>query len=131
MEYSIPAEYGPQCLKEVLDTIKNKDIDVIFPLEYRYVKGDDIWLSPFYGRDSCAISCHNFHDKDYKEYFAAVEPIFWKYDGRPHWGKINTLKHKDLMARFPRMRDFLEVRRAFDPDGKFLNSYLKQAFGLS
>jgi len=128
MEYSIPAELGPKCLKEILDVIKEKDIDVIFPLEYRYVKGDDIWLSPFYGRDSCSISCHNFHDLDYKKYFALVEPILLKYDGRPHWGKINTLGHNELMARFPRMKDFLEVRKEIDPEGKFLNSYLKQVF---
>jgi FAD/FMN-containing dehydrogenase len=63
--------------------------DMLFnEMEYRYIKADDIWLSPFYQSDSCAISCHNFHDKDYKKYFAAIEPIFWKYDGRPHWGKF-------------------------------------------
>lgn len=128
MEYSIPAELGPQCLKEILTTIKEKNIDIIFPLEYRYVKGDDIWLSPFYGRDSCSISCHNFHDLDYKKYFALIEPILLKYEGRPHWGKINTLNHSELIARFPKMKDFLEIRKEIDPEGKFLNSYLKQAF---
>ena len=130
MEYSIPAEHGPACLREILEAIKKNDIDVIFPLEYRYVKADDIWLSPFYQRDSCAISCHNFHDRDYKQYFAIIEPIFWKYEGRPHWGKIHTLNHAELMARFPRMGDFLKVREHLDPEGKFLNQSLKQAFGL-
>ncbi len=130
MEYSIPAELGPKCLKEILDTIKSHNIDIIFPIEYRYVKGDDIWLSPFYGRDSCTISCHNFHDRDHKKYFALVEPIFWKYEGRPHWGKIHNLNHKELLAIFPKMSDFLQVRQQIDPAGKFLNAYLKKIFGL-
>src|SRR5690554_7128924 len=67
MEYTVPAEYGPQCLREILHKIKKDNIPVIFPIEARYVKGDDFWLSPFYKRDGFAISCHNFHDKDYKD----------------------------------------------------------------
>lgn len=125
MEYSVPAEYGVACLKEILDTIKKHRLDIVFPIEYRYVKQDDIWLSPFYQRDSCAISCHNFHDKDYRAYFAAIEPIFHKYDGRPHWGKINTLSTADFRARYEKFDDFLKVREALDPTGKFTNSYIQ------
>ena len=128
MEYSVPAEKGVQCLKEVLDTIRKENIDVVFPIEVRYVKADDIWLSPFYQRDSCSISCHNFHDLDYKKYFAAIEPIFWKYDGRPHWGKIHTLGSRELAARYPKWQSFLEVRQELDPKGLFLNDYLKKIF---
>lgn len=130
MEYSVPAEHGPACIKEILDTIKDKNLDIVFPIEYRYVKGDDVWLSPFYKRDCCSISCHNFHDKDYKEYFAAIEPIFWKYDGRPHWGKLHTLSAKEFTARYPMFNEFLKVRQELDPTGKFLNSHLQAALGV-
>jgi FAD-linked oxidoreductase len=131
MEYSIPAEHGVACLREILDTIKQQNIDVIFPIEYRYIKADDIWLSPFYQRDSCAISCHNFHDKDYKKYFAAIEPIFWKYDGRPHWGKIHTLTAKEQSARYPMFNEFLRVRKAMDPKNIFTNEHINSVLGLS
>lgn len=131
MEYSIPAEYGVKCLREILDTIKRLDIDIVFPLEYRYVKQDDIWLSPFYKRDSCSISCHNFHDKDYKKYFSIIEPIFHKYDGRPHWGKINTLNAADFKARYPKFDEFQRVRKELDPKGKFLNAHLKNVLEVS
>ncbi len=131
MEYSVPADVGPACLKEILSTIKRHNIDVVFPIEYRYIKQDDVWLSPFYQRDSCAISCHNFHDKDYKTYFSAIEPIFHKYDGRPHWGKINALSTKEFNARYEKFGDFLKVRDALDPTGKFANSYIKRVLGVS
>ncbi|WDE07529.1 FAD-binding protein [Thalassomonas viridans] len=131
MEYSVPAEYGVKCLAEILDTIRKQNINVIFPMEVRYIKGDDIWLSPFYQRDSCAISCHNFHDKDYKKYFAAIEPIFLKYDGRPHWGKIHTLTAKEQSARYPMFDEFLKVRAAMDPRGLFANAHIKSVLGLS
>ena len=131
MEYSIPAEYGPKCIREILDTIKKKNIDIIFPIEYRYVQADNVWLSPFYQRDCCSISCHNFHDKDYKAYFAEIEPILLKYDGRPHWGKLHTLTAKEFTARYPMFNEFLKVRQELDPQGKFLNKHLKTAFGIS
>lgn len=131
MEYTVPAEQGPACLEEILATIRRNDIDVIFPLEYRYVQADDIWLSPFYQRPGCAISCHEFHDRDYQKYFAAIEPIFWKYQGRPHPGKIHTLEARQLAELYPRWNDFLRIRRELDPQGRFLNEHLQRLFGAA
>ena len=130
MEYSIPAEYGVDCIREILATINELSIDIIFPMEYRYVPADDIWLSPFYERDTCTISVHQFHDRDYKPYFAQIEPIFLKYEGRPHPGKLHTLSAPEFAARYPRWNDFLRIRQEMDPEGKFLNSYLKRVFGI-
>jgi len=110
MEYSVPAEHGVECLQEILAVIKKEKADVVFPIEYRYVKADDIWLSQFYQRDSCAISCHNFADRDYKRYFALLEPIFLKYDGRPHWGKIHTLNKEQFANKYERWNDFKQLR---------------------
>lgn len=131
MEYTVPAEVGPQCLREILQTIKKQNIPVVFPIEARYIKGDDVWLSPFYQRDGFSISCHNFHDKDYKKYFAAIEPIFWKYDGRPHWGKIHTLSAKEFAGRYERFNDFLKIRQELDPQGRFLNDHLRYTLGVA
>lgn len=131
MEYTVPAEYGPQCLREVLEKIKKDNIPVIFPIEARYVKADDFWLSPFYKRDGFSISVHNFHDKDYKKYFAAVEPIFWKYEGRPHWGKIHNLSALNFAGRYERFNDFLKLRKELDPQDRFVNDHLRKVLGLA
>ncbi len=131
MEYTVPAEAGPECLREILDTIEARNIPIVFPIEYRYVKADDVWLSMFSGRDGCTISIHQFHDQDYRPYFDAIEPIFWKYEGRPHWGKLHTMTADALAARYPRWRDFLEVREGLDPKRRFLNDHLKGVFGIS
>jgi len=130
MEYTVPAESGPACMREILATIKQKNIPLSFPIEYRYVKADDIWLSMFEGQDGCSISIHQFGDLDYKAPFAEIEPIFWKYDGRPHWGKIHTLGEKQLAQVYPRhWQDFQEVRRELDPEGQLMNAHLKGLFG--
>lgn len=130
MEYTVPAEAGPACIREILHTIKEKNLPLSFPIEYRYVKADDIWLSMFEGQDGCSISVHQFGDLDYKAPFAEIEPVFWKYGGRPHWGKIHTLDATRLAKLYPRhWQDFQEVRRELDPHGKLMNPHLRELFG--
>lgn len=69
MEYQIPVELGLQCLEEVLHCLKQHRVPMFFPIEFRYVKADDIWLSPFYQRDSVSISIHQFYKQDYHVIF--------------------------------------------------------------
>jgi len=130
MEYTVPAEAGPACLREILATIREREIPVVFPIEYRYVKQDDVWLSMFHDRDGCSISVHQYADQDHTAYFAAIEPIFWKYDGRPHWGKLHTLDATRLAALYPRWKDFTTLREALDPAGRLLNPHLRAVLGV-
>lgn len=131
MEYTVPAEDGLACFREVLETIKEKDIDIIFPIEYRYVGEDDIWLSPFYQRPGAAISVHNFHDKPYLPYFAEMEAIFDRYQGRPHWGKIHTKTAQDFAELYPQWNAFKAVRQRLDPTRRFINEHLDKIFPVT
>ncbi|MEH6568643.1 MAG: D-arabinono-1,4-lactone oxidase [Halioglobus sp.] len=128
MEYHLPREHGLQALREVRAALESQHHEVFFPIEVRYVKGDDIWLSPFYQRDTCSIAVHRYFEEDFAPYFKTIEPIFRKYQGRPHWGKLNTLTESDFRTLYPRWDDFLAVRREVDPEGKFLNTYLRELF---
>jgi len=128
MEYHLPREHGLQALKEIRQVLESQFHEVFFPIEVRWVQGDDIWLSPFYGRETVSIAVHRFFEEDYKPYFRAIEPIFRKYNGRPHWGKLNTLTRDDFMALYPHWKDFEAVRRELDPQGRFLNDYLRTLF---
>lgn len=131
MEYSVPAHLGPQCLREILALIRDKDLRTWFPIEYRYVKADDIPLSMFEGRDSCSISVHQHYSMDHHNFFAAVEPIFWKYQGRPHWGKHHSLNARTLQGLYPQWSAFAKVRQALDPQGKFINAHLASVLGVA
>lgn len=130
MEYAVPREVGAACVREVLATIAEQQIDVVFPLEYRYVKGDDLWLSMDEGGDRAAISVHRVASEDYRPLFDAVEPIFWKYGGRPHWGKVHSLGHEQLTELYPRFEDFRALRAELDPQGRLLNDHLRKLFGV-
>ena len=128
MEYTVAAEDGLACFREVLDTIKEKNIDVIFPIEFRYIGEDDIWLSQFYKRAGAAISVHNFHDKPHKAYFSEMEAIFDRYQGRPHWGKLHNKTEKEFSVLYPQWNAFKELRQRLDPERQFINQHLETIF---
>jgi FAD/FMN-containing dehydrogenase len=108
--------------------VRRNRLPLFFPLEYRRVQADNLWLSPFYQRDSVSISVHEVARRPYEPIFRLLEPIFWKYDGRPHWGKLHSLSARELARLYPRWRDFQELRREWDPQGKFLNDALRKLF---
>jgi len=130
MEYNIPADAYQEVWKEVIKTINNGKFNIHFPIENRWVKGDDILMSPAYKRDSAYIACHVYNKKDCEPYFKALEDIFRAYDGRPHWGKMNTLGHVDIAAIYPEFATFLKHRTEQDPDNVFISPYLQQLLGV-
>ena len=128
MEYAVPRARGPECLKEIVATIRAQKINTGFPIEYRTVAADDVWLSPFFERDSATIAVHQYHRVETTRLFSACEAIFRRYDGRPHWGKRHTRTTYELEMLYPKLNDFRVLRRRLDPNGKFLNSYLREMF---
>lgn len=128
MEYHLPREHGLAALREIREVLESRHPEVFFPIEVRWVAADDIWLSPFYGRDTMSIAVHRYFDEDFKPYFKSIEPIFRKYRGRPHWGKLNTLGQAEFRALYPHWDDFRRVRAELDPAGRFLNDYLRSLF---
>jgi len=58
MEYNVPRAAYEDVFKEVVKTVNSKKYAIHFPIESRFVKGDDILMSPAYGRDSAYIACH-------------------------------------------------------------------------
>ena len=128
MEYAVPAAVGPECLREIKKFIDRSEIPMNFPIEYRYVAADDVYLSPYYGRDSALIDLQQNIGLPYEEYFKAGEAIFKKYDGRPHWGKIHYRSSSELRDMYPRWEEFQAIRRSVDPGGIFMNDYLRRVF---
>lgn len=127
-EYGVPAAEGAAVVRELRNHIRHAEPTVLFPIEFRYVAGDDIPLSPAYGRDSAFIAVHKYHRKPHRSYFDACERIFDAHDGRPHWGKMHSLDPERLQSRYPEWDTFQNIRRSFDPDGTFLNDSLNELF---
>lgn len=130
MEYCVPEEAMADVIRDIESYFNRKKIDVHFPLECRYVKGDSIWLSPSYKRDSAYIAVHMYKGMDFSEFFEEVEEIFFAYDGRPHWGKMHTVQFDQIEKLYPKVDDFLKLRKKLDPNGMFLNEYLRSMFAI-
>ena len=128
MEYNIPAEHMQTVMREIQECIEREKFAVHFPIECRFVQADDIWLSPAYQRPSAYIAVHMYRGMPYRSYFAAIEEIFKRYQGRPHWGKIHTRTAAELAELYPHWQDFQRIRTQLDPQGIFLNSYLRALF---
>jgi FAD-linked oxidoreductase len=128
MEYAVPLERGPDCLRELGAFITQERLPVHFPVEYRFARGDDIPLSPAYGADRAFIAVHQYRGMPLQPYFAGAEAIFRNHGGRPHWGKLHTRTAATLKDLYPRWEDFQRVRQQLDPDGRFLNPYLRRLF---
>jgi len=131
MEYHVPAEVGPECMEELCRTLRRDARAVFFPVEYRYVAGDDFMLSPFGDGPRASIAVHQYHKQDHRPLFELAEPILRRYGGRPHWGKLHSLDSAALHQLYPELGDFLKLRQQLDPDGKFLNDHLRTVFGLA
>ncbi|MGM9986926.1 MAG: D-arabinono-1,4-lactone oxidase [Bacillaceae bacterium] len=128
MEYSIPVDKIEEVIRRIREVIKEKKCQVHFPIECRFVKGDLFWLSPAYRRDSAYIAVHMYKGMEYKEYFREMETIFQEVGGRPHWAKLHTMDHEQLIERYPRLPEFMELRKKLDKNGIFMNEYLRKVF---
>ncbi|MGN6499406.1 MAG: D-arabinono-1,4-lactone oxidase [Tsuneonella sp.] len=128
MEYEMPVAAGLDTLDEVVGWIRKKRLPVSFPFEFRVVAPDDIWMSPMNAGPVAAISMHQYAKMPWRKLFADAEAIFRAHGGRPHWAKRHTLTRADVDALYPMAEQYREVRRAADPDGKFLNPHLSELF---
>ena len=130
MEYELPRANGWPALREVIAWIRKNKLPVAFPFEFRIVASDDIWMSPFKGREGASISMHQYHLMKWRPIFTDAERIFRAHDGRPHWAKRHTLKTADVHQLYPDAEKFLAVRDRIDPGAKFANAHLTQLFGI-
>lgn len=128
VEYHIPHKNG---VKAIRDTIAFLDArkDVYFPAEFRWTGQDDAMLSPFNDGTRVSIATHAAVDEPYQYLLDDLQPIHRANGGRPHWGKLHSLGKEELSDLYSDFDTFLDIRRALDPQGKFLNAHLADLFG--
>ena len=125
MEYSMPADRSVECMQAIRSLLKNDFPDVAWPVEFRTLAADDVWLSTAYEQPTVTISVHEDVRNDESRYYKACEEIFLSFGGRPHWGKVHYLNGSQLAARHPRWDDWWQARDSIDPQGVFLNQFLR------
>jgi FAD/FMN-containing dehydrogenase len=129
MEYAVPAAQAAACLEALIAAVRKTQTPTAFPFEFRFVRGDDIWLSPFGQGDCATISVHQYYRQSEAALFSLCEGVFARYGARPHWGKMHGLQGAGLRALYPKFDTFRTLRRRLDPKGRFLTPYLAQLMG--
>ena len=124
MEQAFPRAAAREVIPEILATLER--YPVVFPIEVRFVAGDDAPISPAGGRDTVYVAVHNFVGLPWEAPLRAVQAIGDRHAARPHWGKRHFHTAATLAPRYPEWEAFQRVRRELDPDGRFANDYVRR-----
>ncbi|MEW9553042.1 FAD-binding protein [Nonomuraea sp. NPDC050783] len=118
-ELILPREHAVKALRE-LYTIGERIRPVLQISEVRTIAADELWLSPFRGRDSVGIHFTWVKDPEaVRPVLELVEETLAPFEPRPHWGKLFT--------RWPECPDrFRSLARRLDPGGTFANGFVRR-----
>jgi alditol oxidase len=123
-EYFVPRHHAVEAILAV-----ERQRDQITPhlmiTEIRTIAADDLWMSPCY-QQPC-VTIHFTWKPEWPEVrklLPVIEEELAPFNARPHWGKLFTMQPKTLQASYKRLPDFIELAKAYDPNGKFRNDFL-------
>jgi xylitol oxidase len=95
--------------------------------EIRAIAGDDLWLSPAYGRDSVALHFTWVLDMAaVRPALRAVEDALAPLDARPHFGKVFTTPAETVRSLYPKLPEANALAKRFDPGGVFSNRFVEE-----
>jgi|EP00945_MAST-04E_sp_MAST-4E-sp1_P005862 L-gulono-1,4-lactone dehydrogenase len=106
-------------------------------LRYAARTENEPWMSPMYPGAIAVLSnivlgsaTKTGPSEIFDAYAKGLERIATKYGGRPHWGKMNWATAKDIAPVYQQLDSFKTLRKQLDPDGMFVNDYLKRILGV-
>jgi hypothetical protein len=128
LEYMVPAAKGREAFLALRSLVSHRYPNNKYPIEVRQVAADQAFLSPFFERDSVSLSICGHKSLQYLDFLADVHRCLAPFEPRPHWGKLHYFDRALAAQTFPRLEDFVRIRRKFDPNGMFLNRSLARLF---
>lgn len=123
-EYFVPRSHAVAAMHAIFG-LRVQLAPVLQMSEIRTIAADDLWMSPFYGRDCVAF--HFTWRKDWDAVQALLpllELALTPFAPAPHWGKLFTLPARDVQARYAKLPQFQQLLQSYDPAGKFRNRFL-------
>eukprot|EP00048_Salpingoeca_helianthica_P017088 m.235587 g.235587 ORF g.235587 m.235587 type:complete len:455 (+) comp20145_c0_seq1:56-1420(+) len=125
-EWAIPIDRFPQAIGELKEWIDANQY-VHFPVEVRFVQGDDIWASPNTEYDTCHIGLVMYKPfglpVKYRAFFEATQRIMAAVNGRPHWAKSFSLPLTYLHRVYPKLSSFISLAHKLDPHQRFWSAW--------
>lgn len=128
-ELGVDVAHTAEALRAVRDLVHRDGRVLDFIVEARFVKADDVWMSPAHGRDSLQLGVYGAASPDLDALFAEVRDAFRPWDARPHWGKEASWAPGEVDALYPRAADFRALAAELDPDGLFHTPWTDSVLG--
>jgi alditol oxidase len=95
--------------------------------ELRTIAADSLWLSPHHGRASFSLHfTWRRRPSEVEAVVARIETALAPLGARPHWGKVFSARADAIAPLYRRMADFRRLRDRLDPDGVFVNDWLRE-----
>jgi FAD/FMN-containing dehydrogenase len=128
-EGAVPMTRAAEAFDRIVRMLSRDQLAVNVPLELRFVRGDDAWMSPAEGADTCQLGAYAGGVPDVDRYFAG----FWRelraLGARPHWGKELDHEAAELATLFPGMARFQALRDRLDPARIFAGPFHQRILG--
>lgn len=122
-----------RCCRHMQETLERYAKDGRFPQKFathiRFVRSSDAYLAPPNGnRFTAYMEALSHQDANCADYFAELQTFWATVGAKPHWGKTfdTTLDFEQMYG--DDWRRFNEIRRELDPDGLFLNDFMRHVF---
>lgn len=128
LEYYVGVDHAKEAWIGLKELIEQQHPDQKYPIETRWTKAEDGYISPFYKEDKVSLSVSGAPGTDYEPYLKDVDKLLQEFDATVHWGKIHLLDRERVDKLFPEAETFREIRRDFDPNGVFLNKHTRELF---
>ncbi len=137
-EIWIPLEKATEVMRKMRDYYDSAGYKAAgsFSCEVYAAKKSDFWLSPSFNRDVIRIDIFWFKYNEgdpAKVYY----PQFWNLlmndkdlSCRFHWGKYMPVNPDYLKQQYPKLNDFLSIRKKLDPDNIFVSEYWQKRLGI-
>ena len=127
-ELWFPFEKSAQIMSEFRDYFERRhDGPGTFSYEVYPSGSSEFWMSPGYRRTSIRIDIFWFAgnpNDPIRNFYKAFWEQLDEYEFRSHWAKfLPPYTGDELMRLYPKFKDWLAVRKKYDPVGVFLTDY--------
>jgi xylitol oxidase len=125
-EYFIPREFAVDAIQAVRN-LKDGLKPILGLSEIRTMAADDLWLSPAYKKETVGIHFNWLKKgKEAEAFLPTLEKVLAPFEAKPHFEKLFAMDHKHLLRVYPKLEEFKELVKNFDPEGKFSNHFIKE-----
>jgi len=132
-EIAFPLEKCEDAVRMIMDGLEARTISYPW-CEVRVSGPSPAWLSPAYGKRICWYELPTYHqdDETHQYIIDLMQKAAEKYDGRPHWGKLNVYacSRSFLQEQYARFNDFTKMVQKMDPKGTFSSPWFDKIFNI-